>query len=311
MKLPPFAALRAFEAVARLGSVTRAAAELHLTPGAVSHQLRSLEDYFGRALLTRAGRRLVLTEDGRNYAAAARRGIEQIAWATDQLNRRPAAGELAISVLPSFADRWLLPRLADCDREVRARLRIGTSLAIADFADDGYDCAIRMGGGRWQDVGCEPLFGDAYVPVCSPRLDDAYLPRTAADFERMPLLRAVAEPWAPWFALAGVRRPEPTEGLAFTDSHLLLEAAAAGYGVALARLSLAGPALHARELVAPLFLPLPSPQAYFLVWPARTESMPIFIRFRDWLRARVAEFLATDSQARWLAPPNGGSMRHP
>ncbi len=291
MKLPPLAALRAFEAVARLGGVVRAADELGLTHGAVSHQLKALEGFLDRPLLRRSGRRLVLTEDGRNYAAAARRALVDLGSATELLRRRPRADELVVSVLPSFAARWLVPRLGALRREHPGiALHLRTGLEMVDFAAEPVDCAIRMGGGRWDGVQAERIMVDAYLPVAAPAYRGGRLPLTPAAIAAADLLRSSAEPWRPWFDFVGHPAPEPRGGLAFTDSALLLQAAADGVGVALGRASLLDADLASGRLRALWRPAMPSPQACWLVWPARSAGNPRFESFRAWLKGAAGAY---------------------
>src|SRR5206468_13108521 len=171
-RIPPMQALRAFEAVARTGSLTKAAEGLHLTHGAISHQLKGLEEDLGVRLTERAGRGIRLTDEGARFAKRVRVALSEIAEAVREVTEQNNPRQLRVSVVPSFAARWLLPRIgrflaahSDIDLDVRA------SGAFVDFRRDDADVAIRYGFGDWPDVIIEHLLDDRFFPVCSPRLN--------------------------------------------------------------------------------------------------------------------------------------------
>ena len=152
-KLPPLPALRSFIAVARLGSVGAAAEELHVTHGAVSHQVHALEEYLGVPLIDRGGRRSGLTENGRIYAYAVRQALDDVAAATARMRYQGTLEQLRVAVLPSFAMHWLMPRLSDLAR-TGLRVSFSTSMSIIDFEAEPIDCAVRFGQGQWPDLHC-------------------------------------------------------------------------------------------------------------------------------------------------------------
>ena len=298
-RIPPLAALRAFEAVARLGGVVEAAAELHLTHSAISHQLRSLEENLGRRLLERHGRRLQLTEGGRVYALQVRYALHDLAKATGQVLSRSHDDELVIGTLPSFGAHWLVSRLPSLlTAAPRLQVSVRASLALADLDDGGLDLAIRMGSGGWERVQQRPLFHDRLVAVASPTFNGGELPRTPAEFIRAPLLLSI-ENWRPWLECAGLAPNDPA-GLHFNDSNLLLEAVRQGLGVALARQSLVHDALREGRLLRPIPISAPYPAPYWLVWSARTAGQHKLAVFSDWIDRQVATYLdevaASDAQ---------------
>src|SRR4051812_46558215 len=176
-RLPPLAALRPFEAAARLESFTRAADELHLTHGAVSHQVRALEAHLGVPLFARHGKRVALTIAGKGFAERVRAALGEIAQAADALRVR-RDDRLSVSVLPSFASRWLMPRLIRfMDANPELEVNVTATTALADFAADEIDVAIRFGGGPWPPLVCEQFLDDEYFPVTSPRFNKGKLPK--------------------------------------------------------------------------------------------------------------------------------------
>ncbi|WP_225782603.1 LysR substrate-binding domain-containing protein [Xenophilus sp. Marseille-Q4582] len=289
--LPPLPALRCFEAVARLGSVTRAAQALHVTHSAVSQQVRQLEELLGLPLFERAGRGLRLSENGRLYALQVREALQQIGEATRALRIRPREGELVVALLPSFGQHWLLPRLPRfMARHPGRRLRLLASLELQDLRQGAAHVAIRMGHGPWEGLEQQHLFDDQLLAVAAPHFNGGALPRTPAEVLAAPLIRS-AEPWAPWCAAAGLPEPAASAGLWINDSNLSLEAARLGQGVALERLSVAEALLRRGELVPLTALRVPYAYAYWLVWPPSEDARVRESReaFAQWLREEVQE----------------------
>lgn len=289
--LPPLQALRCFEAVARLGSVTRAAEALHVTHSAVSQQLRQLEDLLGLSLFERAGRGLRLSENGRLYAMQVRAALRGIGEATRALRVRPRAGELVVAVVPSFGLHWLLPRLPRfLALHPEHRVRLQASLEVQDLRQGAAHVAIRMGQGPWEGLAQQHLFDDELLAVASPHLNGGALPRTPAEVLACTPIRS-AEPWAPWCQAAGLPEPPPARGgLWINDSNLSLEAARLGQGVALERRSVADALLRRGELVALTDIRVPYAYPYWLVWPegsagAQRED------FARWLQQEVDGYL--------------------
>jgi LysR family transcriptional regulator, glycine cleavage system transcriptional activator len=196
---------------------------------------------------------------------------------------------LRVSAIPSFAARWLLPRVG---RFIAAHpdidLDVGATSINVDFSRDAVDVAIRYGFGQWDGVRAEHLMDDMYLPVCSPRIAGG-LPAGPADLARYPLLRSDDEPWKPWFDAAGLDWPEPQRGLSFHDSSHKLQAAAEGQGIALARSSLLGDDIRNGVLVRLFDIDLPTPRRYYLVYPPRLAETAKLTAFRAWLREEIAQ----------------------
>lgn len=288
--LPPLAALRCFEAVARLGSVTRAAQALHVTHSAVSQQVRQLEDLLGLSLFEREGRGLRLSENGRLYALQVRHALQGIGEATRALRVRPRAGELVVAVVPSFGLHWLLPRLPRFQAQHPGRrVRLQASLEVQDLRQGAAHVAIRMGHGPWEGMVRQRLFDDELLMVASPGFAGGALPRTPAEVLACPAIHS-AEPWAPWCQAAGLPEPPSAAGLWINDSNLSLEAARLGHGVALERRSVADALLRRGELVALTDLRVPYAYPYWLVWPeGGTQAPPE--DFARWLQDEVQAYL--------------------
>jgi LysR family glycine cleavage system transcriptional activator len=282
-------ALRAFEAAARMRSLTRAAESLHLTHGAISHQIKSLEEDFGVRLVERAGRGIRLTDEGERFATRVRSVLSDLGDAVRELTERANPRQLRVSVIPSFAARWLLPRIGTFfAKHPEIDLDVIANMALADFKRDDVDVAIRHGSGDWPGLVSEHVLDDAAFPVCSPHLNNGRLPARPADLSRYTLLRSEGESWKSWFEAAGLDWPEPTRGPAFSDSSHTMQAAIDGQGVALARSSLLGNDLRNGVLVRLFDTVLPLPKKYFLVYPPRLADSPKLAPFRQWLFDEVA-----------------------
>jgi LysR family glycine cleavage system transcriptional activator len=289
-KLPPLNALRAFEAAARQLSFTRAGQELHVTQAAISHQVKALEEWLGLALFRRRGRSIVLTENGQNYLAAVRDGLDLLAAATDRLTKRQDSGILTVATLASFAAAWLVPRLgrfralhSDID------VRVAASDETVDFGRDDVDLAIRYGSGLWPGLEVVPLMTEDVFPVCSPALLRGPHPLRQPDDLRFHTLLHddMRETWRIWLLAAGVEGVDPDRGPGFNLSALVVNAAVDGQGVALARSALIGDHLNTGRLVQPFELELPAEYSYYLVHPARALEHPKVRAFRDWVLAEV------------------------
>lgn len=282
-RLPPLATLQAFEAAVRHQSYTRAAQELSLTHGAISHHITTLEERQGAKLFTREKNRMVPTEAGRLL-------VTKVRQALGMLERSFATGEtaqaqtLTVSVLPSMAGRWLAPRLSRfAARHPEIDLIVDVRANLADLAAGEADCAIRFGPGGWAEVQQLRLMGDASFPVVAPGYREGLLPRTPAELADCTLLRNPWLPWEPWLHAAGLAFKEPARGPTFTDSSVLLDAAAAGLGVGLARRSLVEGELQRGRLVRLFDLAVPDPYAHWFVWRADHAKLGAIHALRDWL----------------------------
>lgn len=282
-RLPPLGALRAFEAAARHLSFTRAAGELCVTQAAISHQVRQLEEWLGEPMFTRRGHALTLTRKGALYLAELSQAFDHIAVATGRV-REAATGPLRITVLPSFASRWLLPRLpAFRARHPDVDLRVTSSLETWD-GGEGFDAGIRSGLGRWPGLKADLVARESLSPVCSPALAKGP-PMLAepADLASVSLLHDQPRAaWSQWCRHANVTL-DLSQGPVFNDSALVLQAAADGQGVALGRLTLAGDDLRKGRLVRLFDLVLPNDYSYWIVYPRLATQRPDLAAFRGWL----------------------------
>jgi LysR family glycine cleavage system transcriptional activator len=297
-ELPPLNALRAFEAAARHLSFTRAAAELFVTQAAVSHQIKALESHVGVKLFRRLPRQLLLTDGGQAYAQALTDVFTRLARATARLREPDATRRslLTVSVVPSFAARWLVPRLGRFRKlHPEIDVRVSPQSAAADFARDDVDVGIRYGGGRYPGLRSDRLLDDELFPVCSPGARRGkHALRQPRDLRHHVLLHdETYEDWRTWLAVAGVGIADgidASRGPIFTDASMLIEAAMGGQGVALARRVLAESELRSGRLVRPFRaeLTLASDRAYFVVAPKATADQPRIKAFREWLMREAA-----------------------
>lgn len=300
--LPPLRSLRAFEAAGRLLSFSKAAEELHVTPAAVSHQIKGLEDYLGVQLFRRNTRRLFLTEPGQLALGYFREGFDRLAKGVEALRARGERGVLTVSTAPSFAAKWLVPRLGGfAQKYPEIDLRLAANTALVDFDRDNVDLAIRFGRGIYDRLESHKLFGEFLAPMCSPKLMGR--PRALkdpADLAAYPLLHDDSisligrQPgWAEWFKLAGVTGADLSRGTHFDDGHLVLQAASEGRGIALARVVLAASDLAAGSLVAPFKIFIPLDVGYFLVVPEARSEQPMIAAFRRWILDEAKAFIQT------------------
>ena len=285
-RLPSLSGLRAFEAAARHLSVTLAAGELSVTPGAVSLQIRELEQSLGVQLFLRRPRQLALTDEGEGYFKAMRSAFRMMREATDELllrARSPAT--LSISCTPTFAAQWLVPRLPNFEERVPgADIRIGASNRLVDFARDGVDIAIRHGFGRYEGLVSERLLDDDLVPVIAPALREKVSLETPDDVANHVLIHDVhRQDWRLWLEAMGVSDIDTQRGPVFTDSNGAIEAAKAGDGVALVRLSLVAREIQERRLVAPFPRGVSTGLAYYIIYPPGALDRPAVAALRQWL----------------------------
>jgi LysR family glycine cleavage system transcriptional activator len=291
-QLPPLAALRCFEAVARLGSVTQAARELHVTHSAVSQQIRILETAIGVALFVREARGLRPTEQGRLYALDIRAVLRSLTQATQLAQARPQESDLVIAALPSFALHWLVPRLA----RFRAlhpyyRVRLQTSLDIQDLRHGDVDIGIRMGHGAWPGLAVKALFEDELIVVCAPHFRGGQLPASATEIVACPLIRSTDVSWADWCGAAGVPEPSSGAGMSANDSNIVLACVVLGEGLALERRSLVAGALGRGELVQVSEVSVAYPYRYWLAWRQQDAPSARQMHFIEWMDGEVQRYV--------------------
>lgn len=289
--LPSLQTLRAFAAAGRLRSYSKAAEELGLTHGAISHRIRELEQRLGVQLFRRVGNAMMLTPAGQKLEAQVRQGLSLLeqAFAAAPAPAKSASRQIVVSSVPSLASTWLFTRLAEYradNPDIDFELRVAEGLS--DYKKEGIDVGVRLGLGGWAGLHAQKLFDEALTPVCTPEYRDRLGLSEARDLQGATLLRNPWTPWARWFSAVGLDWPEPTSGPKFDDAPLLLRAALQGDGVALGRHWLAIDELRAGRLVAPFDLAIRDDFSYWLVWPTGRSANPAASRFRDWLAERAA-----------------------
>jgi len=290
-RLPPLNGLKAFEAAARSESFTRAAEELNVTQGAVSHQVKALEDTLGLKLFHRERQRLILTEAGRNYLAVVRDALDRIAIGTERLLQRQEGGVLTVSTSPDFAAKWLVNRLSRfAEKYPDMDLRVSATTHYVDFARDDVDIVIRHGDGNWPGLDVQRLYSERLFPVCSPKLvAGRNRIAKAADLLKFPLLRLEdAKNWTRLLEAAGVKatvRPGPV----LNRASMLIDAAIDGQGIALARTALAAWDLINGRLVRPVDVSLRMANTYWIACPKAASNVPKIATFRDWVLAEAAD----------------------
>ncbi len=307
VRVPLLDALRVFEAAARHASFTKAAVELHVTPAAVSHRIQALETDLGFVLFRRLTRRLELTDAGLRLAAGVREGLERITSAVQGLGDEAHAGPLTVTMLPSFASRWLIPRLPRFHRrhpEIEVRV-LAEDRQVDLWSDGGPDLAIRFGRGRYPGLAVTPLMPDSVIPVCSPYLFSRRGWVDSVDtLLSMPLLHDSAaehddsgSDWKSWLAHVGAPADDPrvAVGPRFSQAHLAIEAALLGQGVALARTSLLGTDLASGRLITPLARSAPAAYRYFLACRPEIAERSKTARFCEWLLAEAAGALTANA----------------
>lgn len=284
--LPPLNALRGFEAVGRLGSITLAAAELNVTPAAISRQIRLLEEHLGLRLFARQHRRIVLTPVGAGYHADIARGFGALQRATSALDERSRRRQFVIKAPHSVAMRWLLPRLSGLHRQYPdIDVKLHTSVDPPDFELEDVDAGICMGDGHWRGLDSHKLMLNELLPVCIPgkRADL----RRPADLKREVLLHTLARPhyWEIWLRAVGLTEIDMSRGLRYESSALAYEAALEGYGVAIAQKALVQKELDEGRLIAPFDLSVDlGPETYYFVLPPAgyRQPSPELTQFRAW-----------------------------
>lgn len=290
--LPSIQALRALEALDRLGSVTAAAEELAQTQSAVSRQLKSLEDSLGAPMLLRQGRHVRLTPEAAAYAARVRAALHQIAQASVRLAVNPVGGSLSLAILPTFGMRWLVPRLAEFARlHPEVTINLSTRLKPFNFASEAFDAAIHFGEPDWPGTGALRLRGEAVLPVAAPDLLDRAGPVAAPEeVARLPLLHIETRPhaWAEWFAAHGVENMRPG-GTMYDQFATITQAALHGLGVALLPDYLAEQDLATGRLVTVWGGRTVMKGAYYLVWPEANARDPALAIFRNWLAGQAED----------------------
>ena len=286
-RLPPLNALRAFEAAARHLSFTHAAEELCVSQGAISRHIQLLEGSLGVMLFERRHRQVVLTAQGEIYRAAIRGAFEAIDEATSRIRPEAQSNTLKIRLLPTFAMRWLVPRLARFSAETPGiTVRINTAHDPGDFDRDDMEAAVEYGDASRHGLVVERLFGELLVPVCSPDLANGQPPpRHPRELGHHVLLHSLHRPdfWRQWLERAGVDRVAVDSGLRFENSGLCYQAAVDGLGIAIAHVAFVREDLARGRLVIPFHLPMRNEAGYYLVYPKSKLRQPTLRAFREFI----------------------------
>jgi len=294
-RLPPLNALRAFEAAARHLNFSRAADELSVTPGAVSQQIQNLEDYVGVALFKRTPKGLLLTDPAQIALPALREAFDRLAEAASMLTAAVDGRRLTVSVAPSFAAKWLVPRLGKFESlHPMVDVWISAGMELVDFNSGEIDIAIRYGSGRYPGLEVQRLMQETVMAVVSPELLENQPLNELEDLKGQILLHdgspdadESCPDWTMWLAARGVRGVDGSRGPRFNQSSLVIEAAVGGRGVALAKRALAQADLDSGRLVAPFQIATAVDFAYYLVFPKAKGRLPQVKAFVNWLTAEA------------------------
>lgn len=292
--LPSIESLTAFETSARHLSFTRAADELALTQSAVCKQVAVLEEWLGVRLFNRIRKRLSLTEAGQLYARQVTEGLDRLERDTVALIAHQGAGHvIELAVIPTFATRWMIPRLPDFQRHHPGiTLNLTTRAEPFLFTDTPFDAAIHFGSPVWPGAVTSYLFGETVIPVAAPALLGGQTTSAPDELLRFPLLHQSArhDAWPRWFEAAGVATAEALRGQRFELFSMLVEAARAGLGIALVPRFFVQAELRSGELLCPYDFALSSDMGYYLVYPEARQDRPALRRFAEWLGARATEY---------------------
>lgn len=297
-RLPPLNALKAFESAGRHLSFSRAAEDLHVTPAAVGHQIKQLEDFLGVTLFIRLNRAVQLTESGQALLPAAVDGFDRLRAGVDAVNRLNQARPLTVSVVPSFGSKWLLQRLDTFRAEhPEIEVRIDATTRVVDLATEGIDVAIRYGDGNYPGTRVDCLLDDEVFPVCSPELLQGKHPlKQPEDLRHHVLLRSEWNPkyaswpdWPMWLKAAGLEDLKVSYGPEFSGhvEAMLIDSALKGRGVALTSRVLVADDLAAGRLVRPFAINYPLHFCYYLVTLEDLAESPKVRAFREWILREV------------------------
>ncbi|MGI5308651.1 transcriptional regulator GcvA [Rheinheimera sp. WS51] len=289
-RLPPLNALKAFETAARHLSFTKAADEMYVTQAAISHQIKALEEHLGIKLFMRKNRSLLLTEEGQSYFLDVKDIFSQLYESTEKLLARGAKGSLTVSLQPSFAIQWLVPRLnqfAELHPDIDVRIK-AVDLDEGSLTDD-VDIAIYYGRGNWRNLHSDKLHPEYLLPVCSPLLLTSGKKLTEpADLRHHNLLHdGSRQAWKAWFTSQGLKQFNVNQGPIFSHSSMVLQAAIHGQGVALAHNVLTRPDINSGRLIVPFNHVLISKDAYYLVCRESQSELGKIAAFRQWMMDMV------------------------
>jgi LysR family transcriptional regulator, glycine cleavage system transcriptional activator len=300
-RLPPLNNLKTFEAAARHESFTRAAEELCVTQGAVSQQVKALEEGLGLKLFNRERQRLVITEAGRNYLLVVRDALDRLAIGTERLLQRQNAGVLTVSTSPDFAAKWLVHRLGHfAEAHPGIDLRVSAAMHHVDFAREDVDLAVRHGDGNWPGLDVVQLSAEQMFAICSPKLLSGRQPGKPWDILKFPLIHLDSRAdWTKWLRMAGISDDNVKHGSVLNRESMVIDAAINSQGIALARTTLAAWDLINGRLVRPFAESLRLSKTYWIVCPRATSNTPKIVTFRDWLLAEASRDLQQLKRRGW------------
>jgi LysR family glycine cleavage system transcriptional activator len=289
MRLPAVNTFRFFEAAARHRNFTRAAEELHVTHGAVSQQIKSLEEATGKRLFLRKGGEMQLTQEGAELLSYVTEAFSKLTEGMQAARGATTSRRLTINAHPAFTARWLVPRLHDfCDHCPDLEIHVRSSLSLVSFRTNRVDIAIRFGGGDWPELTTHKLMDEELFPVANPNYNSGNLPHTRAELAQAKLLHDERFPWNLWFrSLDANAYPARRNGLMYSDASLLLQSAAGGHGVALGRGRLCAEELASGRLVRLSDEKLAISDAYYVVYPRQHACRAPVREFMTWLREQV------------------------
>lgn len=290
-RLPPLNALRVFESAARHRSFAEAGKELFVTSSAVSHQVKTLEEYLGLSLFDRSRRTVTLTPAGEQYLTSVRHAFDEIEMATQRLTANQESNVVKISVAPTFLTRWLMPRMARFqDLYPDIELEINASMGLLDFDRTSTDMAVYFGSGDWDDIEAHFLCKVMLVPVCSPRLLNGKLPlEKPEDLAKHTLIHVSKRKWEweNWLQQSGVDFISARRSLQMSSGQLATEAAQEGMGVALADSTLSSREIKSGKLVVPFDIQLDTHRAYYLVYRKQRPLTNGMKAFKEWLMSEM------------------------
>ena len=291
----PLNALRTFEAVASHMSFARGADALHVTPAAVSTQVRALEQRLNQPLFHRHGRQISLTDAGRKLLPGVQRGLAELRQAIEVISQDHLEGVLNLSMMPSFLQKWLMPRLPEFyGANPQMDLMISVDNTLVNFNQTNMNAAVRLGGGHWAGLKSVKIMDDWIVPVCSRRFLKKNGPiDSVKDLQKYDLLFAPSGVWDPWFRKFGESNRDSRWSL-LNDSISILMAAEQGEGIALTRWSLASREIEARRLVRPIDTVVKADWSHYFVAPPHYFDLPKVALFRDWLLDHSSRFEPPD-----------------
>ena len=285
--LPSYNALRAFVAVGKHGNLKDAAAELFVTPSALSHQIKNLEAILDKALFTRSKSGLMLTHDGEVMHEELSHAFSLIQQSVCKLTQQPQRNILNISMLSTFAMRWFIPRLSSFQKQYPdIEVRISTSIHEVDFAREDIDCAIRSGHGNWQGLHAEYLFTETFTPVCNPEIAAAL--SSPQDLVKFTLLHARLRPddWQVWLKALELNI-QPSHEQTFETRNFAIQAAIDGIGIAIVDPSLVAEDIKAGRLLAPFPQTMADKSAYYFVCPKKQINNKAIQQLQDWLLHQI------------------------